>query len=336
MNKIIEKIQRAIKKGKKELPSVDIVCLDKTILSALENSHMAESTVSETLALILRELGITKGQVTISNYRTYAGMLGYNIVCSKDNKPLFRLGFDYGNTYSKTPKLIVEHPNLTHFEYEVDYELDEKQPKLSLTLVLFKYKCQNSKTYTRKYSPEEAEYIIAKEEQEIILQVLRPDSLLTNSEENYRLQTETQLVDYLLTLEFPVNIDEIYKKIYEISIGENIDKYPFVHLYTTLRGKTTNSLIIENGMWQSFTKTKDGKTLTINQDGTWKCALNDYNTTNFSINCEKNGISLNVNAKTTKELDDYINGLASYDINTAKTEVESAKKLVRQITHTQD
>ena len=337
MNKIINKIKNAFKKKKSKLQLPNIVYSNEMTEERLLNYHIGDNTVAECLDLILYELGFISGEhIIIGNCSDFKWVRGYYIECYQDEEYLFRLGFDYSRSFSRTPRLIVTYPNKNiEMTYEIDYELVKNKLQIALYLVSCKHQYSSGIQFLRNYNWEDAEYIISKGENQFVLKVDKPYDLENTEEYYYRLHNEGELANYLSHLEFPIEIGEVYKKICEISLG-NVSDYPFVSLCAISNGLETDTLDIEEGEWQIFKKTKGGKTVVICQNGTWAYkSRNDDASGNkatiFTINYEKNGIRCDIHAKTDSELDNYIDNLASNNVSTAREEVEDTKKLIKQI-----
>lgn len=91
------------------------------------------------------------------------------------------------------------------------------------------------------------------------------------SDYTFRMKNEEQLQQYLLGLSFPLKIDEVYKKIVEISI-DSINEYPNFNLKVERKldekkQKTTGRISLNYGQLKIFTMTIEGKTISIDSDG---------------------------------------------------------------------
>ena len=343
MKKLINRIKKAAKNKRNGLQLPNIVYSNAMTEKELSNSHIEDNVVAKCLDLILYELGFISGEkVVIGDHHNYKHIRGYYIECYKDKEYLFKLGFVYSDSFSRTPKLIVTYPHsIIQKTYEIDYEPVKNQPKITLYLTTSEHKYSSGTKYLRNYNWEDAEYIISKGENQFVLKVDKPYDLQNPKEHYYRLNNEEELVNYLSKLEFPIEIEEVYKKICEISLGENISEYPFIHICVTKEGMATDTLDIDEGEWHTFRKTKGDKTVVLYQNGTWEYELSsndnlENKTTVFSMTCEKDGISCNIQAKTDSELDDYTKTLVGYDISTARSEVENTRKLVLKMTNQKD
>lgn len=350
---IKNKIKELMKIKNKDLPQV-ILANDDKLKQRLTNSYISVNTISECLNLILSELGIKpEEQVIIKNLQEFSkeekghGYYGYYIECYKNTKFLFKLGFDFEPFFNDTPKLIVVYPYTDiKEEYEMYHDFDLKKPKISIEQISYEQKYQDGTKYHREYSPKRVKYLISKGENELVLTIEKPYNQETPEKDKkdnfvkYKLNNETELVNYLVELNFPITIEDVYKKICEISLGENVSDYPYIYLYATNKKNATDSIEIVDGNWIKFRKTKNDKTIVINQNGTWEYELNDNNLSEdpennsqvkFLMKSGQKEISYKVIVKTDSELDDYTETLAMYDISTARKEVENTKKLVKQL-----
>lgn len=148
-----------------------------------------------------------------------------------------------------------------------------------------------------------------------------------------KLDNEIELQKYLMNLEFPISIEEVYKKICEISLGD-VSKYSRIVLQccdNSKNGMITDMIVLSDGNFEKFGMTKDGITVFIDKNDNFTYRTDDVGT----------GISLNImgddklkcelSADNDKYMKDYMESLFLYDIGDAKKEKENTKKLVRKI-----
>lgn len=77
---------------------------------------------------------------------------------------------------------------------------------------------------------------------------------------------EQDVIDYLLDLSFPCTIEEVYKKINRLSL-KNIESFPHVVLKIEKKGKKTDAIKLVDGAWSEFTRTNNGKTVSLDNKG---------------------------------------------------------------------
>lgn len=83
---------------------------------------------------------------------------------------------------------------------------------------------------------------------------------------NYELDNEIELRDYLLHLEFPIKIEEVFKRICEISLGD-ISKYIMIKLDCSYKGVKINSLYLRDGKFNFYKDIRDEKEISVDNEG---------------------------------------------------------------------
>lgn len=143
-----------------------------------------------------------------------------------------------------------------------------------------------------------------------------------------------ELKQYLISLEYPVAIDEVYKRICEISLV-NMDDCSMFKLEISKKksneyGNEISDLVIfDNGEFKKFGMTKDGKKLFLYSDGSWEYQKEEDGKIKYLVNSNTGMVNYSVFASNDYELGGYMRTLAEYDINRAKSDVGDAKKLIK-------
>jgi len=106
---------------------------------------------------------------------------------------------------------------------------------------------------------------IQNENYELTLVVKSIDS----KDKDYKLDNEMELRNYLLYLEFPIKIEEVLKKICEISLGD-ISKYSLIKLDCYYNEKKISALHFRNGKFDLYNDIRDGKEISVNSDGMFR------------------------------------------------------------------
>ena len=250
-------------------------------------------------------------------YKKNVIMLEY---CKEDMKPRVVVYTGSKNTRSK----IV---------YEVDKELD-KYRIVSKSIEDKRYGMLN-----RVYGDNKALFFVEKNDYELCLFVSKPNDTILGKDDVYKLNNEKELFSYLNSLVFPIDIDLVYKKICEISLG-NISVYPEITLkvnkYDNIDGleEVTDEIVLCNGILEEFIITRDDKTIRIDgNDNYWiyekkiddRILLVSYNREDNSyIEGTIYDDRLNNKDKSESVNQDDIRNIAIKD-------VEETKKLVRSI-----
>ena len=178
---------------------------------------------------------------------------------------------EYGND-SKKPNVIVytgSKNTRSKIVYEVDKDVDSYKV-ISKSLEDKRYGMIN-----RRYYDDKVLFLVEKNYYELCLFALKPNDVVLNTDGIYRLKNEKELVNYLNSLVFPIDIDLVYKKICEISLGD-ILVYPEFSLRVNKFDNTdgleevVDEITLKNGMLEDFIITRDSKTIRIDgNDNYW-------------------------------------------------------------------
>jgi len=148
-----------------------------------------------------------------------------------------------------------------------------------------------------------------------------------------RLNNEEEIVEYLMNLDYPLSIDKVYKDIYRISLGDvcEYSKVLFQCSDILNNGKVTDMFILEDGNLEKFGMTKNGKTMFINKDGSFRYQVSDtVSDIDLSI-MPDNRVKYEV-VSNNDMYDDYNNLLITYcNISDARSEKEKIKRLVKRV-----
>ena len=143
-----------------------------------------------------------------------------------------------------------------------------------------------------------------------------------------------ELERYLTSLTFPCSILDVFKKICEISL-DDVSQYKslilsFSRNLEANRKKETDKIVLKDGKLCELKITIfDGKVINMNKLGDFSYDLTDESVS-FSIKELGNGeISYSVSSNADKKIDDYMDGLMTYDISVARHELSDVKKRVR-------
>ena len=144
----------------------------------------------------------------------------------------------------------------------------------------------------------------------------------------YKLDNEDKLRDYLMSLKFPIRIDEVYKKIQRDFLGD-ISKYPTIKLecmtFDHCNGidVVSDKILITDGEWKNFGMTRGKKTIMLEHTGEWSYKLLDSNMdVKLSMNIEEDDVSYKIHGQSKEELDKYFNEYVKKDIEDANIEVD--------------
>lgn len=191
-------------------------------------------------------------------------------------------------------------------------------------------KLNEDMTLIREYSRDEVLFMIEGKNNHLVIRVKKP--LLKVVDNNYQLDNEILLLDYLRTLTDNYDVMNIYNKLSEISLGDKTCMYQEITVCESVKDKSgyrdRNLISIKNGEIDSVVRTIGDKTITLSSNGNWSYTLSDE-FVDFRINSGKT-IKYHIETKTEREMDDYTDGLLRYDVSMAKQEVEETRELVRR------
>lgn len=219
----------------------------------------------------------------------------------------------YNGHYNEEPIIKVSNGD-TSFYYSIgDWEL---------SLVKYETKLKDGSVLTRDYLNEK-----------IMFSFDGLDSCFNICVDGINeLNNEMIFVDYLRKLNYPYDIVEVYNKLCEISIGNELDKYSMISLNEyrkdNNRWKLLNSIEIANGEINNVLRTVNDKTISCDGDGNWSYILEDEDVT-LSISSGDKTI-FNIVAKNDMIIDDYVNDFLNYDVGVARKEANDFKVKIRR------
>lgn len=318
----------------------------------LNERHIYNKTAKRIVETILLELEIKNNiNISIRDYKTfdYGKNFSVNIYNNDENdKYMFTLGFYYEDYFCQIPsiRVINETQKTTN-----EYEMSRNKAKEGITLSQISYEKifpDGTECYIY-YETDIASIIITKGTNKFKLHMAKINPPMAVKDEygitkKYTINNEEKLIEYLSNLEFPISIDEVYKEICKISLGY-IKEYEHITIEASLENKITDLIHILSGEWEKFTRTKNGKTVTIERNGCWSYELDnipkEINLSDeqskeipvkFSMNYDiSTGVSYKVNTKTEDQITEYVNLIATSDISLAESEIEETKKFVREL-----
>lgn len=156
---------------------------------------------------------------------------------------------------------------------------------------------ENGNSCYRYLSPYRIYFTVTNGEYSFSIEIERPESIKVDffSDYVFRLENEEQLQQYLLGLTFPLEINEVYKRICEISTS-SVNDYPCFKIEVKRKldeenNKTTDMVSLNHGQLKTFIITKGGRTITIDSDGNWSfdspkliISQSDKGNINYSLN----------------------------------------------------
>lgn len=143
----------------------------------------------------------------------------------------------------------------------------------------------------------------------------------------FYLENEDALMQYLLSLSLPIDIVEVFKKVRELSLGDDLSKYSeiLIKVFKSEENKEIETDVIEicYGKVRQIKKTQDNKTISFDENGNWT-----FENPSLSVIKGDGKIKISMDSSSSDELVG-ISPFESY--NKAGEEVEKVQKLVRDI-----
>jgi len=167
------------------------------------------------------------------------------------------------------PQFTIDYHNCSNtYDYA---KADEDRPMLFILRYRTLTNSENGNKVWRMFTPLHSSIKLFNKDYTLSIDVDEPhiqeeDELKkTGDIGDYILKNEKELEQYLSKLTFPVAIDEVYKKVCELSLGP-VSQYPKLTLKVT-KGKdrwssvTTDLIAMDNGQLTDFVITKNEKTI---------------------------------------------------------------------------
>lgn len=236
------------------------------------------------------------------------------------------ISLKWGNIIDFGPEFIIDYQN-ENKTYEYYKGNEEKPTRLNLQHYTIK-NVEDGNSFVRFLSPYEASFTLQNGEYSFSINIVKPESIKADSLSGYtfKIRNEEELQQYLLGLSFPFEINEVYKKICEISI-DSISEYPSFRLRTIKRldkktNKTTDMISLSHGQLEKIVMTKNEKTIAIDSNGNWS-----YDSSKLSVSQSDKGA---VNYSLNSISEELLKGAIPFEQYTAvNQEVEQVRKIVK-------
>lgn len=285
-------------------------------------SFRQKDEISKKVEQLLRKLGFGNFELCIIDNNKNVickDMLSFTCCFNNDDRNVLNIELNRPvNLYEEAFKVTIYYKNI--IKTYICSDIDELI-KLDLESFTIENE-QNNNLYTRTFSKKSIYINLENNSYSLIIVIQTNDS---NNKISV-LKNEEELEEYLLGLSFPVKIDELYKKINNISL-DDISKYPNILIRVENKefDKVTDFINLENGLMDAFAMTRDGKTFSIDNKNNWS-----YESTSLAIKKNVKGeinYSLRVNS-----FDDMLQvGLPYEQFNLIEQEVEKTKGLVKSL-----
>ena len=239
----------------------------------------------------------------------------------------------YGQFLESSPKIVISDGNKKR-TYGYEYISDDRD---RIILEAYEYILDNKMKCKKEFdiNGNRILYIISDNNYELLLNIEYND----NEEYNINLNRGLELEEYFGSLELPVDIDSMYKKICEIILLD-VDKCSRfelkvneIDLYNHKHIRDIISLV--NGNLVQFGMTKNGRKIFMNDMGSYSYKLVSENEEelkfNFSLDIFDDMVSYSVSNSNKNIIDNDMKKLVNDTIDCAIDDIEDSKKKVRKI-----
>lgn len=281
--------------------------------------------------IILKDLGFTKDD-TVYLYRDFMSFL-YSVnenVINSDNK----MFLNHGYLFEAPPSIVIKN-----VDEDIKYHCAKSEiPEDSVWFDKYHHvkRYPGNREYTRRYSMYGYYGSIVKDDYKLDISLY--DGVYVYCDDDIKmLEREKELEEYLVSLDFPVKIDEVYKNVCEI-IGNEIDKYLTVKIEVSKRMDSnsnykkyniTDIIQLNEGELEKFGMSVDNKTIFVDSDNNWsyKITKDDDKTISYSLSSSNGNLDYSVNDSDNKDFQMVF----SQNLDEARREVENVKTRVRSI-----
>lgn len=275
---------------------------------------------------ILKDLGFNKGDmVYLYQYNNMKYLYSVN---DKEINYDNIISLNYGLLFESPPSIVIKN-----IDEEIKYHCISDDDFVSFNKDYYIRRYSDGVIYTRNYSMYGYSSFISKDDYKLNV-FLYDENFIYNNDDKEILLCEKALEEYLVSLEFPIKIDEVYNKICEI-IGEDINKYNIFKIEVSKKNinnglekyNTTDIIKIDNGVVIEFGMTVGDKSIFVDDDNNWSYKIMKDDGRVISIT--KSNDNLDYHVSNNKDMDFEM--LFSQNLEEAKNEVDNVKTRVRSI-----
>jgi len=291
----------------------------------------------ENMGLLMYKLGIVQDEnviIQICKYRKEDN----SFYCIVDSGQIYQIRFKNLNVKEFNPEIEVSVCN-EKFTYEC---IPMNMNELGMRVIQKSYSIyQNGITYIRYLSMDNALYVVDNGRYVLEFGVSKPKEMtlpLFDGQGNYskyKLNNEEDLVSYLISLDYPLSVIDVYNDIKRISLGD-VNEYPRLLLKISkknlkLGNKVTDLIHINNGVLDNFGISVNGRVIMLDKDGNWSYESDD-NSSSIKISLDENTNKINYNICVNNyENLDNVKLLVESNMNDANMIVSDTKRLVRKV-----
>lgn len=304
---------------------IEVFIGDKFLEEYLGKWLFSKNNVKKSIGKILLDLNVCRLGDSVYLHGYDKEMACFDVIINRDGHILEK--------EIKISLIVYDRIVIIDGEYEYIYEClrDTKGRINGEYLVGYEYEDENL-SYSCHLDNTGVEFFVFKDGYYLELDI---DKNVDSSKKIFGIKSlvknEEYLVNYLMNLSFPVEIDEVYKKICEILEIEDFSEYLEISLFIyNYKDNTyldnTDTIIVRNGIVEEIKITKNNKTVVYYPDSDSWNYEEDRDGTIISVNYDMDD-DYSINYIYGDSLFEDISDKELKDV--ANSEVDSVKKLVK-------
>ena len=276
--------------------------------------------------------------INIDFVNSYLGMILNKIGFSKDDNV-----FVYGYTKDsyllfkvngvEEHRILMSSKNIDNDKYNPVVYYEDENILDGYECVIDKYNRFDIDFIRIKYNDEDVDRLIKYNEQYEDISVSKGDYIIEFriSKLGNGLYNKRKIMSYLNDLVLPVSILDIYKEICEISSLDDISCYSLIDLrLVNKENEVEEMIVLSDGRLVSLLVNSNDKMISCDNKGFWSCET-DNALVDFSITKSNGIVDFSSKVRPKGNIDDYSLEFANHDLNVAKKEITSVKRLVKRM-----
>ncbi|MFV0250365.1 MAG: hypothetical protein ACK5HP_04980 [Bacilli bacterium] len=291
------------------------------LMNKIKISETEINEINTKFSQILKKVGVLNTEKCILS-NCNSSTLSFKCNFNNSEKNAY-INLNFGDVMNNPTEFIIDFENI-----ERTYIYDQDSINDSINIKLNNYTItnpENGRILKRQLRNYASNFNLSDGIYNLQIDIESPINDI-NLTEIYKIKNEPELEQFLLNLELPCEINNLYLKILEISL-ESSKIYSNISLVVNKKtgarkSKVIDSLKLNNGEITEITITKNDTTVSLNKEENWS-----FNTPNLEINKIKEQINYNLFSISEEEISE-IN--PAFQIQFAKLEVEKVKKLYMQ------
>lgn len=324
-SRLVKKYDRSIPNISFENEGIILRCLD------LVNNNM---NIYHYMGVLFLNFGFKpKDNIFLCNYN----VLDNSVDCILNNEEKYVIQFDKDKIY------ISIHNSVYGYDCE---KVERSELGVRVSLESYTYKYDDGITFTRKFSRNDAKFIVSICGYMIELELDKPDFVVLPLYDNsgcfakYRLENEQELINYMISPKnIMVPIVELYKQLEKLYF-QDIFNYPrFCLKISNVTDDSSLNVLglidLKYGEMEKFGITDNkGRIIFLDNKGNWNYTTpkEEILPVTFSMSNYNGNVSFSVSCDETYNLsDEYIFNSINNDINVAIKKIDKTKLKIREL-----